>query len=901
VTAAPTARPAGAGPAEESRPASLLHRALALVPLLFAVPVLAGIAVSLSRLVVNPAPDADFLSTLNNDAEALHRGEPLYRDPNTGYTGMIYTPFLPAVVSLLFNVALWTGWAILLGILSSLALLALVAWMAYRPPGPARGDRALALVEAVGVGALGWIVASCVRINGLYTGRIDQPAWALGLLGLALVPAAVGRSRRAPFAGVAAVVLLSAAFWTRQNAVVAPLAAVAWAVLAARSGAGSRKAALALAVGLAAVNLLVLLGLNLLTGGWEWEFNFAVPSAHSLGDLGPAGPANVVRYGAEVVGVTALGLVLWGLLAAAAGRRRLRTLGARAGRSFSAASRPARVAAALVALGAAGALLVGGPYLLTVAAGRPLVAGLDVVVVGCALLSLAGTGGLALGVRALTSGRTSTLLRGRAAAGGTAGLAVGALAYLRLSTLPIAPGSLWWLLLRVGAALGLALLIGFLVVRAGAARGNDEAAAGRGPGSGGRASTRERVAGVMVTFLVLDVLATLYMRQKLGGDDHYYVGMAWALALLVAASYRRAGAAGRPSALAAAAVVGLAFVLVLLVSPRGGPPNALAVPSLAPVRDAEVLDRTGYALYGSAPGLYPETEWGRVSPELRTFAARHPIYDPASGDPLLDTRGALYPGFDDWYGMVAAGLRPGHLIRALTERRFDAVAPFDEGKWSEEFASGRGRFEANFVQKLNRVIEAKYARSGAVPEGFLARRPGPDPAPWMAGCFGPFDLAGSSWRINRGGGFWCREGQSLTLRETGAAFSDVRTTGAARVARGRLSVALPRPGTASVALEPGEGSPMRVILRTGPGGGEVLAFRGARELGRWRVSGERGSAARLELEFAGNLGSGPVTVRAGGRRLGVLPTDGLDEATVLRVGASARSGARIELGALDLE
>ena len=63
------------------------------------------------------------------------------------------------------------------------------------------------------------------------------------------------------------------------------------------------------------------------------------------------------------------------------------------------------------------------------------------------------------------------------------------------------------------------------------------------------------------------------------------------------------------------------------------------------------------------------------------------------------------------------------------------------------------------------MIEAGYGPAPGLPAGVLERRPGPDRALALAGCFGPFRLAGQSWSIRRGGGFWCRAGDDrVTLR-----------------------------------------------------------------------------------------------------------------------------------------
>jgi hypothetical protein len=106
----------------------------------------------------------------------------------------------------------------------------------------------------------------------------------------------------------------------------------------------------------------------------------------------------------------------------------------------------------------------------------------------------------------------------------------------------------------------------------------------------------------------------------------------------------------------------------------------------------------------------------------------------------------------------------------------------------------------------------------------LERRPGPDPAPWMRHCFGPFHAAGTSWRIARGGGFWCRpggRGPTLTLVRTRAAVSEVRADSAGGVADRSIAVSVPRSGSFAVA----------------GGGGDD----------RWRVQGEATAGGRMSL------------------------------------------------------
>jgi len=907
------------------RPGSPADRALTLAPLLVALPVLSGIALSLARLWATAVPDADFLATVNNDAEAIRAGIPLYGDPDLGYTGMLYTPLLAAVVSLLFLVDLWSGWAIAIGILSSLVLLGLTAAVAYRPPGVGgAAGRALGTAEAVGLGALAWLLVACVQINGLYTGRIDQPAWALALVGLALVPVAMGMGPRARGALVLAVVLLSAGFWTRQNTVVAPVVAVLWSVVAARFGTGRGRSAAALAAALAGVNLAVLGVLALLTEGWEPYFNFIVPGRHSLGDLGPLGPALLVRYVTELLGVTALGAGLLGLLLLAVRRDAVAAKVVRTRQRLSGGSRRLRSAAVLTAIGLTGMLAIGIPYLITVGAGRPLDQGLGVVQAGCIVLTVAAAGWLAIAwavvlERSGTAARRRRLARSALLRAPVVALcgAVALVSFLKLSALPIPGAGAGWLAARIGGAAGIGATLAALgeeairarrrarsspavlrAVTAGEHR-RPRGAFTRGAHRVVSGSYRERLAGLLAVFLALDVLATLYMRQKLGGDDHYYIGMAWTLGLLCAAAYRAARVAAPGAFLAPGAVLVL-LAAFALASPLPGS-NAFDLSRGALARGGIGLDPGALALSLPSTGLLPVTRWGGPSDDLLAYVRTRTVYDPQSTDPRLDTPGPLYPHFDNWYGLAAAGGRPGYLIDALVRRRFDAVRPFDEDKWSEAFASGRGRFEANVIWKLNRVVDAGYGEQGRAPESFRERRSGPNRSLWLERCFGPFPLAGTALRINRGGGFWCRtsRGAALTLEDTPAPFSDVRTDAAVHTARGALGVRMApgRRGAFAVSLEPAGGAPLWIRGERSRRGALRLRARGpGGRSAAWRLPAD----ARVTVAFSGVLGKSSVTLRGDGRRLARLPTDGLSGGAVLRLGGTRGSRVRYDLGGLAL-
>jgi hypothetical protein len=242
------------------------------VPVAFAVPVLAGVISSILSLLAQAHPDLDWSATVNSDAEALYLGIPLHQDPADGYTGQLYTPLFPFLISLLHRLHFWIGWPALVAMLSGLGFVALAAWLARRP------GRPWSLIGGIGIGALCWWAVSCLDKSLLYEGRADQFAWLLAFSGLIVASASARTTRRGPL--VMAVLLLSAAFWTKQNTITASIVATLWFAILAACGALTVRRTALLAAMLLVGNLLVLGALNLISDGWEWRLNFVLPSRH---------------------------------------------------------------------------------------------------------------------------------------------------------------------------------------------------------------------------------------------------------------------------------------------------------------------------------------------------------------------------------------------------------------------------------------------------------------------------------------------------------------------------------------------------------------------------------------------------------------------------------------------
>ena len=115
------------------------------------------------------------------------------------------------------------------------------------------------------------------------------------------------------------------------------------------------------------------------------------------------------------------------------------------------------------------------------------------------------------------------------------------------------------------------------------------------------------------------------------------------------------------------------------------------------------------------PPLENAVQWPQISSELRSWAKDHTLYLPVYSDLNVPRGGPLYPNEYNITDKLASGLQPMFLVRALLERRFDAVAPFSFVEFNDEYASGFGKYEENYMWKLNEVIAAGYVVEPELP------------------------------------------------------------------------------------------------------------------------------------------------------------------------------------------
>ncbi len=326
-------------------------------------------------------------------------------------------------------------------------------------------------------------------------------------------------------------------------------------------------------------------------------------------------------------------------------------------------------------------------------------------------------------------------------------------------------------------------------------------------------------ATLLLLFAVIGLPFAMYFRSKQGGGVNQYFGVVWALAALAAIAWgssRRSHAdGGRWRALACDGLVALAAIAA-----------AVSTIQHSGRFDVSIL-RIEYK--------------NSVPADLRAYARRGPLFDPYYTDL---TPGAVYTDLFEAADLLAADAQPMQLVDALTARRFKYVVTYNTALGGnittfDQYASAYGRYEAGYFWKLDRVMAAGYASVPGLPSGILERRPGINRAAALAACFGPFHLAGATFEIRAGGGFWCRgAGQSISLNDAPSSLSQLVTTTPVQTS-GRI-VASGRPG-AAISISIGGRS---LTTTLGATGSHVFTVDGS---GTLSIVASAGHGVRLEL------------------------------------------------------
>jgi hypothetical protein len=415
-------------------------------------------------------------------------------------------------------------------------------------------------------------------------------------------------------------------------------------------------------------------------------------------------------------------------------------------------------------------------------------------------------------------------------------------------------------------------------------------------------------------YAVFGFVLVMYFLRAEGAGTNHFDGVVWALGLLGAAGWR---VAQRHASAAAAAggCVALYFALLQL-----GPVREIVEKPRAVIAS---FDRGGGGINIMIPPLENAVQWPQIPSELRSWAKDHTLWLPIYSDLNVPSGDPLYPDYLNITDKLASGQQPMFLVRALLERRFDAVAPFPYVKFVDEYASGFGKYEENYIWKLNEVIAAEYTKEPGLPmppayspsppyatnagepatAALLGRRPGPDRAAWMSHCFGPFAADGASFWIHRGGGFWCSfQPGHLQLVRAPTPLSEVVTTQPVRLA-GTIAVSLDALASSQVNLVLEDGHATWMAQVTVPPGNSrdlaVFTSLGGASLGSTLVKAVDlpGGRREVRLSVLPTTAAVPAPPVSGGTGEATL----IAPATKLPFALVATNGAAIDLNATHLE
>ena len=275
---------------------------------------------------------------------------------------------------------------------------------------------------------------------------------------------------------------------------------------------------------------------------------------------------------------------------------------------------------------------------------------------------------------------------------------------------------------------------------------------------------RMRLALALWLFVLVGALFALHAYGKQGAGDNQFIGIAYAVAFLVAVGWRSLSHRPRPTR-------SLLPVLLILSATilAYSPPARVSAASKGFISDPNFV----------LPAFAPMREWPELPPDWVQLARERSVYHEVFSGLSAKHNELVYQNSINVADLLAGGVEPGHLRDALLDRRFDVTTRFREDTkdpgMSFGYTTAEGRWQQNYFWKLNKVINAGYVTSASVPHPFLVRRQGTNEANRYRDCWGPFEVVGTTWVISGGGGFWCLRGSRVVLGETPANTSSLRT------------------------------------------------------------------------------------------------------------------------------
>ena len=219
------------------------------------------------------------------------------------------------------------------------------------------------------------------------------------------------------------------------------------------------------------------------------------------------------------------------------------------------------------------------------------------------------------------------------------------------------------------------------------------------------------LATLLIAFLAIQLVPAFLPRRREGAGLNQYIGMMWALGLLLRARL----SAG-------------------VLEPTGdgcGPGRLLATAALvlaAPLHAS--LGRPGVVEYAAVPRSGVKS----INPAVISYARSHLVFDTALGVVSPTLTHEEWPHQANLMDVLAAGEPEDYVVNALIARRFDAVTTFEA--LGSGYVAQAGLTSAEYLPALNALIRRGYvAGANGAPAPLLGRRPGDIDLSWAQHCF----------------------------------------------------------------------------------------------------------------------------------------------------------------------
>jgi hypothetical protein len=251
------------------------------ISLIIFAPILLSYIRYLYRLLKNTNPALGWAEAILSDSIRIASGIFPIGDPNTTAVGQLYGLAFPFLNAAFIKLLPWAGWTLLLNIISVCIGVLVSSYFSIRWALNKKFSPQRRVITALTMGSvfsgLSLIALNIPNTDLLFEGRADHFSWIVTILGVYFSLSRIeNRNSR-----IVSILLISFGFQSKYTVVPLIIALVIAVALVMRSKPNNRKLFGSYMIALGATNLILLLVLEILSGGWYLRVTLFLPLQHS--------------------------------------------------------------------------------------------------------------------------------------------------------------------------------------------------------------------------------------------------------------------------------------------------------------------------------------------------------------------------------------------------------------------------------------------------------------------------------------------------------------------------------------------------------------------------------------------------------------------------------------------